>query len=1123
MRFLLSLWFAGSLLSLPAQEIAAQARQLEAKGQSGEARTLLLNAVRDSPADPVTLTVAAEFLERHADPSARSVYEKLLAILDRGGSPEREKYARRLVALHLLAGDPAAARAAATRFRLTANLPAPRTELGPEFSFIEIPGPIRSFSRMAALSPDLPQEEILGALARNVVTNGYQAGSSNEGLEPTEFLKLVVRYLSQARELSKIAGDTKVIKVDQCESTVTADLLRALGYRMRGGCGADVVLETVNASRAFLTIDSGFPLAQLEQALRANRPFEYPYAPARIPILYSADYWLGSSKEKDKDNGAGEFIDLYLGDPQLCRLYLGMSKLDRDVAAKLKAAIPVTRLKAFSQVLDFFGGMYTIENGRAIVPGGPKAEPVWADLAGSPPSDPAAFFDKLNAKDDGWLASYYDSLMRVSGPAQDYLTSADRMRRFYGAVKGRVTSPGPARPVFRANTDLLLLTTRLRFDADGKPHIPGTIDVWKNLFIKHPHGKYDGKLTRAAANWKEPDDVLEALFALCRKAVENEPLKIFMAISDMDRKRAQPLSPATVDRLARQYRLHGAQYSLLNETGSLSEATILAFLDTATAVSSIRDQGVRSNAAGSLQGLAAIWQILVRNGAIPDGEAGAALDEILAPFAKARNDREVFDASWTGILAVLKSSGAPAGANPQDRLVDLLAGTADAEDVETQTLLVQDMMRVIEAQRLVSLKAIADLNAHLDDLAKGGKLDPSIIQRVSGRLSEIQLPRAGLSGVEKNALIFGYWSERHIEFQRKLNLRAIVERAGADPDKLASVKAALAPLLRDSLVGLTYAHYAPPGAQILYTNPVFVRSHDFLGLQGSPQTWRHTEVVGSGWPASSGGRLVGSLSGLPYALAEAEQNFLIPSREQALIWGDLVPQIVQSAKIQRFWRVSPAQMQWVAVHIRFAEMLLAEAVLDAPLRENLTRSLAHYAAPARAHQVAAWLADANVRKALENVTPSELFAVARELHSARAAAGDPLAAAIVALAKASPQQANYAAVSRAFGTSKPTLTNSYSPELLNVRTFPTLMGYSSRIMAESWESSLLYFAAIADSAYMRPSQLNVSVPLWTKSTVEKIFATHLEDWPALLRSMRLVGDEIRTQAQQSVQTAGGAE
>ena len=45
---------------------------------------------------------------------------------------------------------------------------------------------------------------------------------------------------------------------------------------------------------------------------------------------------------------------------------------------------------------------------------------------------------------------------------------------------------------------------------------------------------------------------------------------------------------------------------------------------------------------------------------------------------------------------------------------------------------------------------------------------------------------------------------------------------------------------------------------------------------------------------------------------------------------------------------------------------------------------------------------------------------------------------------------------------------------------------------------------------MTPSQLNVVVPEWTQQTVEKIFATHLEDWPALLRSLRLVGEDVRT-------------
>ncbi len=37
----------------------------------------------------------------------------------------------------------------------------------------------------------------------------------------------------------------------------------------------------------------------------------------------------------------------------------------------------------------------------------------------------------------------------------------------------------------------------------------------------------------------------------------------------------------------------------------------------------------------------------------------------------------------------------------------------------------------------------------------------------------------------------------------------------------------LASFFRDTLVGLNYAYYEPPGAQALHNNPLFVRSHDF--------------------------------------------------------------------------------------------------------------------------------------------------------------------------------------------------------------------------------------------------------------------------------------------------------
>jgi hypothetical protein len=37
----------------------------------------------------------------------------------------------------------------------------------------------------------------------------------------------------------------------------------------------------------------------------------------------------------------------------------------------------------------------------------------------------------------------------------------------------------------------------------------------------------------------------------------------------------------------------------------------------------------------------------------------------------------------------------------------------------------------------------------------------------------------------------------------------------------------------------------------------------------------------------------------------------------------------------------------------------------------------------------------------------------------------------------------------------------------------------------------------------------VRIPEWTQKVVERIFASHLEDWPAVLKSLRLVGDDVR--------------
>jgi hypothetical protein len=1087
-----------------------EALKLERAGDAAQARAVLARAAQSAPNDVTAQIEYAEFLDRYGDAATRETYHKLLAAIEHSGDASRKgAVARRLVTLDLLAGDKeAASRDAAVAGETVppgweANVPSDAKQV------VNIPGPLRSFGRMAAISSDIQPEDVLPALARNVVTNGYQASHSNEALEQTEYLKLVHRYLSQARELEKLAGAGKVVKIESCESPQAGELLRILGYRMRGGCGSEVVLETVNATRAFLTTDSGFPLPELEQALRTNRPFTYDFHPTTVPVLYGADYWL-LAKEKDAD-----FIDAFLAEPAMCRLYLGLSKLDRETAEDLRKAIAMPRLRAYAHVLDFFGSMFEIRGGKAVLPGGSRSTAAWTEMAGVSPDNGAAFFERLIARDDGWMASYYDALARINGPVRDYLSDPARMKRFYNAVRGKVTSPGPARPVFRSNADMMLLTTRLRIDADGKPHIPGSLDVWRNLFINHPHGKYDGKLTRAASSWKDPDDVLEALFGLCRKAVENEPLKIFMVMNDLDRNRPKPLEPPTVDRLAREYRTFGSQYAVFNDS-PISDKSILQFIDTAVAVNKVRDPLLRSDAAGTLQALVGIWQIFCRQNSLPAEKADATFSGILTPFAQIHNNQDLFDAGRGGVKLLLAATGSDPAAPPQDRLVDMLAGTGNASDVDSQTLVVQQMIRILEAQRVVSLNTIFELAENLESLGKGGKLNTALVNRLSSRINEIQLPRSALSGVEKNALAFGYWTEKHVDEQRRLNLRAVIEKAAGDANKLKDARGYLTPMLRDTLVAYNYAHYAPPGAQVLYTNPLFVRSHDFLGVQGSNHTWKSTELFGTGWPSNGGGRLVGSLTGLPYALAEAEQNFLIPSQTQALIWGDLVPQMILSAKIPRWWNVSRAQMRWVALQIRYAKSELAGAALDAGLRQQVLDALSKQASPARTLQVGRLLEHGDVAAALDKVTPSELFLMGSELSAAHTTEDNATLGELRAIAKEDPTRVTPRAISLAFGTPKPTLANSYQPELLHLRTFPTLMGYSSRIMAESWESNTLYWVELADEMHVPPSQLNVRIPEWTQQLVERIFASHLEDWPAVLRSLRMVGDDVRSKARASL-------
>ena len=138
-------------------------------------------------------------------------------------------------------------------------------------------------------------------------------------------------------------------------------------------------------------------------------------------------------------------------------------------------------------------------------------------------------------------------------------------------------------------------------------------------------------------------------------------------------------------------------------------------------------------------------------------------------------------------------------------------------------------------------------------------------------------------------------------------------------------------------MGLNYAYYEPPGAQVLHSNPLFVRSHDFSAssIQGVDEVWGAPALVGIGATAGGGAYLIGSLADLPYVLALTEEDFISPEKLQALIWRETVPQLLVNSVLPRWWGVSHDELHAAALYQRAGEELLTASAGNADLRQKV--------------------------------------------------------------------------------------------------------------------------------------------------------------------------------------------
>lgn len=977
----------------------------------------------------------------------------------------------------------------------------------PPVETIQIPGPLRSFLRMGGISQEIAPNEVLPLLARNAFLYGYQTGHK------TEYMVLADRYVHLARELQPLAGPDGMIHVTGCDDA--GKLIRVLGYQFEHGCSRqDASLITADAERAFLTVDSGFPLTKLEEALQEGTPFAYSFPATQVPILFSERDWVtvtGTSQKSGND-----LLDLLMNNEGVDRLYSAMSRVEPATRQQLYQSPGLRKLLPVGPVFDFYGSRICIRSGAVVVPGGAAGERAWEDLVGASAENPGEFVSHLLSKGQGWLAAFYDAVSRVSPEQQAHLVQGDRLRHLYDAYRSTAPTLAAATGVFPRNTTLLLLLTRVQWDENGKPHVPGNPALWQDILTKqdrinhvHPGAGY----TRGTG---DPDRLLDAMAAYANVSTDNGPTQIYLMLSAIDAGRGPDLRlpDATEHMLADKFAHLKVWYPIFVEFPALNDTSIAQFLSTVDRVNGISNAVLRSNTLGALQAELGIWQILARQRQIPEDKLNVAWHDAIQPYENVGSNLQLFEAARKSLQAITVATTGKSNLT-QDALVDLLAGPEpnNPEAKRVHEELAHKMHSVLDDQRLVSMDVLFGLYDGLGQMAHGAAIGNSLLP-MAGALREFEMPRPIFTAGERQTWSPMVYVSRHAELQVRTDLTKVI-KGPATPAQLEAARSRLAPFLRDTLVGLNYAYFEPPGAQVLHSNPLFVRSHDFSAssIQGVDEIWGAPALVGIGATAGGGAYLIGSLADLPYVLALTEEDFLSPEKVQALIWRETVPQLLVNAVLPRWWGVSPDELHAAGLYQRAGEELILSAASNGDQRQKVLDILSQRLSWGRMDDIGDSLLTGDKASDLSRrLPPSDLFYLTsgfRKKYPDQVAAVGPANHELDDLVRKNPADTNPDRIASDFGVPHPTLAESNSSALLIGEPFPVSGGYTNRLFGESWESNNLYWARLADEKGYAPAMLNVLIPELTGQMIANISATSIDDWPALQRAMIETGDQFR--------------
>ncbi len=232
---------------------------------------------------------------------------------------------------------------------------------------------------------------------------------------------------------------------------------------------------------------------------------------------------------------------------------------------------------------------------------------------------------------------------------------------------------------------------------------------------------------------------MEAMFGISRLDSNDSPVKNLLMLNEIDRGRSpdEHLNFQTYRLLADKFPRLGDQYLIFSEFHALNDDSITRFLSAADQLNQIPDLLLRTDALGMFEANVGLWQILARQGEIPQIRLNDSWQKVVTPFATVRSSAQVFEAGRSALSEILRAA-TEKPALSQDQIMVLLAGP-DQNTHEGQLMrseMASRMRQVMDDQRLVSLDTLLALGDGLTQMAKGKDLSArcSLLRASCGNL-----------------------------------------------------------------------------------------------------------------------------------------------------------------------------------------------------------------------------------------------------------------------------------------------------------------------------------------------------------------------------------------------------